>query len=107
MSNRLEQIINLKLNDFEIKYPKKLQIVYDIDGKAIDVAIDSTLNLKQQVRELTKEINKTKEGTKEFSLLSAKLNETKDNVDRCNAAISDEYGYEKANAICYAQWEKK
>ena len=64
---------------------KKIQIVYDIDGKAIDVAIDSTLNLKQQVRELTKEINKTKEGTKEFSLLSAKLNETKDNVDRVNA----------------------
>jgi hypothetical protein len=64
---------------------KKIEIVYDVDGKPIDVAIDKTLNLKQQVRELTKEINKTKEGTKEFELLSAAMNDAKDNVDRVNA----------------------
>ncbi len=45
---------------------KKVQFILDVDGKPIDVAIDKTLNLKQQFRELTKEIKKTKEGTKEF-----------------------------------------
>jgi hypothetical protein len=64
---------------------KKIEIVYDINNKPIDVAVESTLNLKQQVRELTKEINKTKEGTEEFRLLSAKLNETRDNMDRVKA----------------------
>lgn len=64
---------------------KKISFEFDIDGKPIDVVIDKTLNLRQAVRELTKEINKTQEGTKEFELLSAKLNETKDNVDRVKA----------------------
>jgi hypothetical protein len=64
---------------------KKIEIIYDINGKAIDVAVQSTLNLKQQVRELTKEVNKTKEGTEEFRLLSAKLNETRDNMERVKA----------------------
>ena len=64
---------------------KKIEIVYDINNKPIDVAIQSTLNLKQQVRELTKEVNKTKEGTEEFRLLSAKLNETRDNMERVKA----------------------
>ena len=64
---------------------KKIEIVYDINNKPIDVAIQSTLNLKQQVMELTKEVNKTKEGTEEFRLLSAKLNETRDNMERVKA----------------------
>ena len=64
---------------------KKISFELDINGKPIDVVIDKTLNLKQAVRELTKELNKTQEGTDEFRLLSNKLNETKDNVDRVNA----------------------
>lgn len=64
---------------------KKITFELDVDGKPIDVVIDKTLNLKQQVRELTKELNRTQEGTDQFRLLSSKLNETKDNVDRVNA----------------------
>jgi uncharacterized protein YoxC len=71
---------------------KKIEIIYDINGKAIDVAIDKTLNLKQAVRELTKEVNKTQEGTDQFRLLSAKLNETKDNMDRVKAKSSELFG---------------
>ena len=43
-----------------------------------------------------------------FPIPSPENNESQDvYIARCNAAISDEYGYEQANAICYAQWEKK
>ena len=63
---------------------KKIEIIYDIDNKPIQVAIDKTLNLRQQVKALTSELGKTKEGTAEFRLLTNTLNETKDNLDRVN-----------------------
>jgi len=71
---------------------KKVQFILDVDGKPIDVAIDKTLNLKQQFRELTKEINKTKEGTKEFELLSTKLGDVKDNMESTTAKSRDLFG---------------
>ena len=63
---------------------KKIEIIYDINGKAIDVAVQSTLNLQQQVKALTAELRKTKEGTDEFTLLSKKLNNTQDDLTRVN-----------------------
>ena len=71
---------------------KKVQIILDVDGKPIDVAVDATLNLKQQFRELTKEINKTKEGTKEFELLSTKLGDVKDSMESTTAKSRDLFG---------------
>jgi len=71
---------------------KKLEFVLDVDGKPIDVAIDKTLNLKQQFRELTKELNKTKEGTREFELLSSKLGEVGDNLQTTSAKSRDLFG---------------
>ena len=71
---------------------KKIEIVLDVDGKAIDVAVDATLNLKQQFRELTKELNKTKEGTREFELLSSKLGEVEDNMRTTTAKSKDLFG---------------
>ena len=71
---------------------KKVQIVLDVDGKPIDVAVDATLNLKQQFRELTKEINRTKEGTKEFELLSTKLGDVRDNMESTTAKSRDLFG---------------
>ena len=64
---------------------KGLKIQYDIDGKPLEVVIDKTLNLQQQVKVLTSELRKTKEGTAEFTLLSSKLNNTKDDLTRVNA----------------------
>ena len=72
--------------------PKKIVIEYDIDGKPINVAIDATLNLKQQVRELTKEIAKTKEGTAEFQMLSTKLGDVNDQLGVSNAKSKDLFG---------------
>jgi hypothetical protein len=71
---------------------KKIEIVLDVDGKAIDVAIDATLNLKQQFRELTKELNKTKEGTREFELLSTKLGDVRDQMQTTTAKSRDLFG---------------
>lgn len=66
------------------KLSNKISIQYDIDGKPLDVVIDKTLNLQQQVKVLTSELRKTKEGTAEFTLLSSKLNNTKDDLARVN-----------------------
>ena len=71
---------------------KKIEFILDVDSKPIDVAVDSTLNLKQQYRELIKEINKTKEGTKEFELLSSKLGEVKDRMETTTAKSRDLFG---------------
>ena len=71
---------------------KKIEFILDVNSKPIDVALDATLNLKQQFRELTKELNKTKEGTKEFELLSAKLGDVKDNMDTTAAKSKDLFG---------------
>jgi hypothetical protein len=102
MSNRLEQIIKLKLNNFEIKYPKKLEIEPNPcwEGyEPIGLKDDGSPNCVPIKEEQSKE---------KFVIPSPENNESKDvYIARCNAAISDEYGYEKANAICYAQWEKK
>jgi len=71
---------------------KKIEIVLDVDGKPIDVAVDATLNLKQQFRELTKELNRTKEGTKEFELLSTKLGDVRDRMETTTAKSRDLFG---------------
>jgi hypothetical protein len=71
---------------------KKIQIILDVDGKPIDVAIDATMNLKQQFRELTKELNRTKEGTKEFELLSTKLGDVRDRMETTTAKSRDLFG---------------
>ena len=68
---------------------KKITFELDINGKPIDVVIDKTLNLKQAARELTKELNKTKEGTKEFELLSSSLADVNDKISTTNAKSRD------------------
>ena len=68
---------------------KKITFELDINGKPIDVVIDKTLNLKQAARELTKELNKTKEGTKEFELLSSSLANVNDKISTTNAKSRD------------------
>jgi hypothetical protein len=71
------------------KLSNKISIQYDIDGKPLDVVIDKTLNLGQQVKVLTAELRKTKEGTAEFTLLNSKLKDSQDNLTRVNAKSRD------------------
>lgn len=71
---------------------KGLKIQYDIDGKPLDVVIDKSLNLQKQVRVLTAELRKTKEGTAEFKILSTALNDTQDKLAQTNAKSRDLLG---------------
>lgn len=68
---------------------KKIEIIYDINGKPIDVAIDKTKNLQQQARLLTAELRRTKEGTAEFQALSTKLGNVQDGLAATNAKSRD------------------
>ena len=69
-----------------------IKIQYE-NGKAMDVVFDKTVNLKQQVRLLSSELQKLslagKENSQEFKLLSARYNDAKDNLDRVNAKSKD------------------
>jgi len=71
---------------------KGLKIQYDIDGKPLDVVIDKSLNLQKQVRLLTAELRKTKEGTAEFKILSTALGDTQDKLAQTNAKSRDLLG---------------
>jgi hypothetical protein len=66
-----------------------LKIQYDIDGRPIDVAIDKSLNLQKQVKVLTAELRRTKEGTAEFQLLSTKLGDAQDQLAKTTAKSKD------------------
>jgi hypothetical protein len=66
-----------------------LKIQYDIDGKPIDIAIDKSLNLQKQVKVLTAELRRTKEGTAEFQLLSTKLGDAQDQLSKTTAKSKD------------------
>jgi hypothetical protein len=68
---------------------KGLKIQYDIDGRPIDIAIDKSLNLQKQVKILTAELRRTKEGTAEFQLLSSKLGEAQDGLAKTTAKSKD------------------
>lgn len=68
---------------------KGLKIQYDIDGKPIDAVLDKSLNLQKQIRVLTAELRKTKEGTAEFQLLSSKLGDAQDQLAKTTAKSKD------------------
>ena len=71
---------------------KKIEIIYDINGKAIDVAVEKTLNLQQAAKALTAELRKTKEGSDEFQLLSKRLGDTQDGLKAVSAKSQDLFG---------------
>jgi hypothetical protein len=68
---------------------KRIEIIYDVNGKAIDVAVDSTLNLKRQVVELTKALRQAKEGSDEFKVLSTRLGDAQDALAKTTAKSKD------------------
>jgi hypothetical protein len=101
---KLENIIKLKLNNFEINYPKKMEIEpnpcwegYEPIGLKDDGS-PNCVPIKEEQRTV-------KEG---FPIPSPGESETQDEyVSRCISSIIDEYGQEQAAGICYGQWENK
>ena len=105
---KLEDIIKLKLNNYEVKLPKEEMIEpnpcwegYEaigtkiVDGREVPNCVPTKEGMKKIV----------KEG---FPIPSPESGEEQDKyISRCISSIIDEYGQEQASAICYTQWEKK
>jgi hypothetical protein len=103
MSNRLEQIINLKLNNFEIKYPKKLEIEPNPcwEGyEPIGLKDDGSPNCVPIKEEQSKE---------KFVIPSPESGEDEQKyISRCISDISAEYDQEgQAYAVCKGKWDGK
>jgi hypothetical protein len=68
---------------------KNVEIKIDVDSGQVDIASKSALNFKQQIKVLKDELAllsaQGKEGSREFQLLSSKLNEVKDSATRVDA----------------------
>ena len=98
---KFENIIKLKLNNFEIKYPKmEIEPNPCWEGyEPIGLKDDGSPNCVPIKEEQSKE---------EFVIPSPSESETQDEyISRCISSIIDEYGQEQASGICYGQWEKK
>lgn len=102
---KLEQIINLKLNNFEIKYPKKMADLEEacwpgytaigtkeLDGKTVPNCVP----IKEEQSKIKKE---------GFPIPSPSGDEDENTyMGRCMKAISGEYEQDQALAICYAKY---
>jgi hypothetical protein len=105
---KLEDIIKLKNNNFEVKLPKEDMIEpnpcwegYEpygtkiVDGREVPNCVPSKEEMKKIV----------KEG---FPIPAPSSDEDEQKyVSRCISSIIDEYGQEQAAAICYATWRDK
>jgi len=69
-----------------------VKVVIDVDSGAVTFAGENVLTLTQQVKILKQELQKVPEGTKEWTLLQTKFNETKDNLDRVNVKSKELFG---------------
>ena len=99
--SRFEKIVKLRLNNFEIKYPKmEIEPNPCWEGyEPIGLKDDGSPNCVPIKEEQSKE---------KFVIPEPGESETQDEyIGRCISSIVDEYGQEQAAGICYGQWEKK
>lgn len=99
---KFENIIKLKLNDFKIEIPKKMEIEPNPcwEGyEPIGLKDDGSPNCVPIKEEQSKE---------KFVIPEVGESETQDEyISRCISSIIDEYGQEQSAGICYGQWENK
>jgi hypothetical protein len=107
--NKLEKIISLKLNNFEIKYPKKEMIEPNPCGEPGYVAYGTKIVDGREVPNCIPDPEEMKKIVKEgFPIPSPESNEDKDTyVSRCVSSIIDEYGQEQSLAICITKYDEK
>ena len=105
---KLEDIIKLKLNNYEIKLPKEEMIEPNPCWEGY-VAIGTKIVDGREVPNCVPDPEQMKKIVKEgFPIPSPESGEEQDKyISRCISSIIDEYGQEQASAICYTQWEKK
>ena len=102
--NRLEKIISLKLNNFEINYPEKKEMIepnpcwegYEPIGLKEDGSPNCVPIKMEKI---------VKEG---FPIPSPSGSEDENTyISRCMSEISGEYEQDVALAICYSKWNEK
>jgi len=102
--DRLERIINLKLNNFEIKVPEKKDLEIEPNPcwegyEPIGLKDDGSPNCVP----IKEEQRKVKEG---FPVPSPNADEDENAfISRCMSEIGKEYEQEQALAICYSKWK--
>jgi hypothetical protein len=68
---------------------KKIDIKFDLDAKSVQIAGQETMKLTQQVRLLKAELASGKYSQKEFEILSSKLGEVEDQMQKTKARSGD------------------
>ena len=71
---------------------KTIKVKVDVDSEQVTILNQDTLTLTQQVRELKRALQTVPEGTKEWTLIQQKYNETKDSLDRVNVKSKELFG---------------
>jgi hypothetical protein len=105
---KLEQIINLKLNNFEIKYPKKMA-----EGEMENPCWEGyePVGMKEKDGIMVPNCVPVKEeqSKQEFVIPTPDGGETEDEyIGRCIGAIGTEYDVEgQAYAVCKGTWDEK
>lgn len=102
---KFENIIRLKLNNFEIKVPKKMADLEEACWPGYEAIGTKELDGKTVPNCVPIKASIVKDG---FPIPSPESGEDQDKyISRCISKIIDEYGQEQAAAICYSQWEQK
>ena len=68
---------------------KKIELIFDLDAKDVQLATDKTLSLTQQIRVLKQELAKGQLGQKEFEIVAAKVGDLEDNIKKASRRSAD------------------
>lgn len=92
-SSQIDQAAQKVQNTKKLFEGSPISIKYDLDGTALDVVIEKQVNLRQESKLLFTELQKLtqagKTNTREFELLSAAYNDSKDQLDVVDAKSRD------------------
>jgi hypothetical protein len=104
--NRLERIINLKLNNFEIKLPKEDMIEPNPCWEGYEAIGTKIVDGREVPNCVPIKENQKKE---DFVIPTPESGEDEQTyISRCNKELYGEFPDDaQRNAVCYAQWEKK
>jgi hypothetical protein len=68
---------------------KRIELVFDLDAKDVQLATDRTLTLTQQIRILKQELAKGQLGQKEFEIVAAKVGDLEDSIAKAGRRSAD------------------
>ena len=102
---KLEDIIKLKLNNYEIKIPKEEMIEPNPCWEGYEAIGTKIVDGREVPNCVPIKENQKKE---DFVIPSPESGEEQDKyISRCISSIIDEYGQEQASGICYSTWRDR